>query len=262
VAVARDKDLGQSHHVVLYSDCTDRAFSLEVRLRQKGFRLTNAETLDSLIGICNNKKPDVLIIRSYSLPRDLIKTLKQLLNKGLNLSKFPTFLQVRGNIVQFLAPLLDIGFEEIGELDADVEEFATKIKAVCDRTSPHVEKPSTQPKRRSVSRGNLSDFSIIDLLQALGPSQRTVKITVRSDDATSEPLLLYLLKGQISYAKLGELLAEKAIYKALTWESGTWISEPMNDGELPEANSNLPNEFILMEGCRLIDENARQAELG
>jgi hypothetical protein len=81
---------------------------------------------------------------------------------------------------------------------------------------------------------------------------------VKPESPSGESLSMYLLRGQIVFARLGDLLAEKAIYRALTWETGTWTSEPVAENDLPVPNNKLPNEFILMEGCRLIDENGRQ----
>jgi hypothetical protein len=165
---------------------------------------------------------------------------------------------VKGGLVQFLIPLLDIGFKEILSLDTSVETLVQKIKRITGLPVARLDSGRKSAQRQSGSRGNLSDFSIIDLLQALGPSQRTARITVTPDDPAGDSLLMYLSRGQIVFAKLGDLLAEKAIYSALTWEAGTWTSEPVTEKDLPESNNTMPNEFILMEGCRLIDENGRQ----
>lgn len=251
---ATDAKLG---HIAVFSDRSDRAYTLEVKLRSEGFRLSMAESLESLLTICSQKHPDVLLLRSFSHPRDLVKTLKFLMKKGINPNKIPTLLLVKSGLVQFLVPLIDIGFKEIVGLDTNVDILVLKIKQLRGGTTVRSEPKSKTAGRQSGSRGNLSDFSIIDLLQALGPSQRTTKITVTPEGPFRESLLMYLLRGQIVYAELGDLLAEKAIYQALAWQEGNWISEPVTEKDLPESNSSLPNEFILMEGCRLLDEHGR-----
>lgn len=245
-------------HIVIFSDRSDRPYTLEVRLRNEGFRLTTAESLDALLTICSRQTPDLLVLRLFSHPRDLVKMLKLLLKKGISPSRIPTLLLVRSAALQFLIPLVDIGFQEVIGLESSIDILVEKIKQNRGGVVPRTEEAAKQTSKQSGSRGNLSDFSIIDLLQALGPSQRTTKITVTPEGGAGEALVMYLQKGQISFAKLGDLLAEKAIYRALTWQAGMWISEPVNEGDLPEPNSTLPNEFILMEGCRLIDENGRQ----
>jgi DNA-binding NarL/FixJ family response regulator len=246
----------------MFSDRPDRAYAFEVRLKQEGYRLTAADSPESLIAICNQQHPNILILKSFSQPRDLIMTLKHLMSKGVSPNQISTLLLVKGNLINFLIRLLDIGIKEIVDMDSGVETLLHKIRKVRGNTVVQSE-PARQfapppAKKQSGSNGNLSDFSIIDLLQALGPSQRTTRITVKPEDPSSDSLLMYLSRGQITYAKLGDLLAEKAIYKALTWETGTWTSEAVTEKDLPEPNNTLPNEFILMEGCRLIDENGRQ----
>jgi len=249
-------------HIVMFSDRPDRAYAFAVRLKHEGYRLTVADSLELLIAICNQQHPDFLILKSFSQPRDLINTLKHLMSKGVSPNRISTLLLVKGHLVNFLVPLLDLGIKEIADMDSGIETMVHKIRKIRGTTGVQSE-PSRQfvrppAKKQSGSNGNLSDFSIIDLLQALGPSQRTTRITVTPEDSSRDSLLMYLSRGQITFAKLGDLLAERAIYRALTWESGTWMSEPVTDEELPEPNNTLPNEFILMEGCRLLDENSRQ----
>jgi hypothetical protein len=103
------------------------------------------------------------------------------------------------------------------------------------------------------STGSLSDMNLIDLLQALGPSRRTTKITVNSS-ATGEKLELYLDQGNIIFAQVEDLQGAEAIYLAMTWEEGTWTLEPIKEMDVREPNNDLSNEAILMEGCRLKDE--------
>lgn len=245
-------------HIAIFSDRSDRAYTLEVRLRSEGFRLTTVETVDSLLTVCSQNLPDILILRSYSQPRDLVTTLRYLMRKGISPSRIPTLMLVKGGLVQFLIPLIDIGFKEILSLDTSVEMLVRKIKLIPGLPISRLDSGRKSAQRQSGSRGNLSDFNIIDLLQALGPSQRTARITVTPDDPAGDSLSMYLSRGQIVFAKLGDLLAEKAIYSALTWEAGTWTSEAVTEKDLPEPNNTMPNEFILMEGCRLIDESGRR----
>jgi hypothetical protein len=260
--VSRPAERTATGNVVMFSDRPDRAYAFEVRLKHEGYRVFTADSVESLVAICNLQRPNILILKSYSQPRDLVNTLKHLMSKGINPTQISTLLLVKGTLVGFLIPLLNIGIKEIVDMDSGVETLLHKVRQIR-KTSVVQSEPSLQiapspTRKHSGSSGNLADFSIIDLLQALGPSQRTTRITVKPDDSSGESLSMYLLRGQIVFARLGDLLAEKAIYKALTWESGTWTSEPVAENDLPVPNNKLPNEFILMEGCRLIDEKGRQ----
>ncbi len=244
-------------HIILYTDSTDRDYALKMRLTKEGYQMTVARFPDVLISLCRRHHPEVVLIRSLALPRDVVKILKQLSSLGMKFSSIPTFLLVRGHVARFLTPLLEIGLEDIIDLDEGMETLVLRIREVRKHNDSTGGGGREQPETKSGSRGNLSDMSIIDLVQALGPSQRTARITVTSQDGDSESLLMYLNRGNITFAKLGELLAEKAVYRALAWDKGTWLLEPITDADLPEPNNSLPNDFILMEGCRLIDEKSR-----
>ncbi len=244
---------------IIYSDSTDRDYALKVRLTNEGFQLTFARSLDSVVALCRRNRPDVVLVRSLAMPRDVVAILKKLTGFGMNFSSYPTFLLVRGHVAQFLTPLLEIGLEDIIDLENGMETLVARLKDIRTKHDTIASPDNAQSRAQSGSRGNLSDMSIIDLIQALGPSQRTTRITVTPVNDSSGTLIMYLNRGNITYAKLGDLLAEKAIYQALVWDKGTWLLEPIAESALPEANNNLPNEFILMEGCRLIDESSREA---
>jgi len=83
---------------------------------------------------------------------------------------------------------------------------------------------------------------------------KTARIAVISE---GKELLLYLDRGRIIYAEAGSLEGAQAVYEALAWLTGTWVVQPVAEHDLPEPNNDEPNESILMEGCRLLDERQR-----
>jgi hypothetical protein len=95
----------------------------------------------------------------------------------------------------------------------------------------------------------------------MGPSRKTAKIILTPTDNPDLKLELFLFKGDIHFAQLGGLGSPEAIYTALAWTDGHWRIEPVGEDEMPEANNQLPNDALLMEGCRLIDEQARTGRL-
>ncbi len=254
------RDQNKSPRVMIFSDRVELLYPLEVRLRHEGFQFTTCETLETFVASCKRFRPDIIIIKSSAKPRDVVNSIKHLTGKGINVSSIPTFLLVRSCVAFFLTPLLEIGIEDIVDLDENLDVLIQKMREVRARIEPRLAKAANSSKKQACSQGNLADMSIIDLLQALGPGQRTARITVRPDDDSSDPLLMYLVRGCITYAKLGDLIAEQAIYRALAWEHGTWELESVTDADLPAPNNTLPNEFILMEGCRLLDENSRKSD--
>jgi DNA-binding response OmpR family regulator len=247
----------RSNQIVVFSDRPDRFNPLMTRLKNESFQPIITETMESFVTTCKRLRPDIIIMRHQSLPHEIVKTLKFISSKGINVSSTPTFLLVKGIFVDHMAPLLETGIEDVIDLDGSIDLLMVKVKKIRTQLEKESKKAKEAVEPQSGSRGNLSDMNLIDLLQALGPSQRTARITVKSDDISSDPLLMYLSQGQITFATLGDLLGATAIHRALGWRNGTWLAEPIAEEMLPEPNNTLPNESILLEGCRLMDESSR-----
>ncbi len=244
--------------IIVYSNRSSNLYPLQTRLRNEGIKAVMTESLASLAGQCRRKPPDMLIMRINSTPNDVVKALQFLSTNGIDINVTPTFLLVKSSIIKRLASLHKLGIEDIFDLGIDLDVLILKIKKY--QTSSGV-MPGTNrgsANQQSGSRGNLCEMNIIDLLQALGPSRRTTRITVKTENPASDPLMMYLDQGAIIFAKLGEMEGETAIHKALKWENGTWFIEQIGQEDLPEPNNELPNEAILMEGCRLMDEKAKK----
>jgi CheY-like chemotaxis protein len=251
-----------SNRVVIYSDRPERVYALEKHLKNEGFQAVVSKALKSFVTICKRQHPDIIILRLQSSPSDIVKVLHNLSNNGIDIKAVPAFLIVRGTVVRRLTSLLEMGFVDILDLDSNLDVLVLKIKKVRAKFETSPKSMDKTNQQQSGSRGNLSDMNLIDLMQALGPSQRTSRITVTPEDNSSDPLLIYLAQGNIIFAQLGNLLGESAIYRALAWQNGTWVVEQVDAKDLPEPNNTLPNEFILMEGCRLLDENSQKAGAG
>ena len=242
--------------VMLYSDSTDRDYALKVRLGHTGMRVVTARSADALVVLSKRNRTRVVLIRSVASAKDIATLLKKLTSLGMDFSAYPTFVLARGRIIRSLTPLLEIGIQDIIDYESGISTLFEQIEDIASAAKSESNEENAS-RSQSGTQGNLTDMSIIDLIQALGPSQRTTRITVTPDANTEDALTIFLNKGVITHARLGELEAEEAIYHALTWTSGKWLMEPLQESEVPPSNIKLPNEYILMEGCRLIDEAGR-----
>ena len=99
--------------------------------------------------------------------------------------------------------------------------------------------------------GHLEDMNLIDLLQALGPSQKTAKVTVNSG---RDSLVIFLKQGAIMNAETANCSGPEAVYEGIAWKKGSWTIQPVDPETLPPQNTYYSNESLLMEGCRLLDE--------
>ena len=204
--------------------------------------------------LCERSEPDILLVISGGDEKQVINFIEKLEALRVNIASIPTFLLVRGNLMSQLTRLLDKGIEDIINLDASTEILFVKLDRILTRLREQAKKAGDTTSHAAGTTGRLADMSLIDILQAMGPSRKTAKITLTPADNPDIKLELYLNKGDIHFAQLGALGSPEAIYKALGWTDGHWRIEPINAEEMPEANNELPNDAILMEGCRLIDE--------
>jgi CheY-like chemotaxis protein len=164
--------------------------------------------------------------------------------------------------VVLMASKVDIG-EKLRVLQDTVEDFiekpfflkeaASRIKKVVDKIA--LEKMARESPGESVLRGSLAQMNAMDLLQSLDMGRKTCTLTLRN---AKDRCKLFFSDGQINHALYGELKGDAAVYKVLTWTSGTFeIDFSASSSEQTVTQS---TQGLLMEGVRLIDESNRDAE--
>lgn len=242
--------LGQ---IMLFSNVLSDSDALSQRLKHEGFRTIGAAEIDGFMQLFRRSQPDMLVLHLRGPHRDIIATVNDLSDEGIDFKEIPTFVYVENAAIPHLTSLMEQGVEDIIESEAGVDMVALKVKKAWAQMEVRASRTDVASQHKLGSTGSLSDMNLIDLLQALGPSRRTTKITVTSA-ANGEKLELYLDQGNIIFAQVDDLQGAEAIYLAMTWEDGTWTLEPLKEMELREPNNDLSNEAILMEGCRLKDE--------
>ena len=242
--------LGQ---IMILSNVEADSDALAQRLKHEGFRTISAGDIDAFMQLFHRSQPDMLILHLRGPQRDIISTINDLSDEGVDFKEIPTFVYVENAAIPHLTSLLEQGIEDIIESEAGVDMVALKVRKAWAQMEVRVSHGDVASQQKLGSTGSLSDMNLIDLLQALGPSRRTTKITVKSS-ATGEKLELYLDQGNIIFAQVEDLQGAEAIYLAMTWEEGTWTLEPIKEMDAREPNTDLSNEAILMEGCRLKDE--------
>jgi pSer/pThr/pTyr-binding forkhead associated (FHA) protein len=101
--------------------------------------------------------------------------------------------------------------------------------------------------------GAIDEIPLPDLLQLLGTSKKSGMLVVQSDEDVGR---IVLRKGNIAYASindLDEVPPLKSIYRILTWTTGTFALEPIDEAPMAgEIEAGV--QEVLMEGLRQIDE--------
>jgi len=158
-----------------------------------------------------------------------------------------------------LSATLGRGVEDIIAFDNNLDILVAKLRRIISELNEKAAKKDDF-EEKSGATGRITNMSIIDILQAMGPGQKTAKVIVTSQDKNRK-LEMYLDKGKIVYAKMGNLKGAEAVYEAIAWPDGVWNIEPISPEDLPQPNNTLSNESILMEGCRLLDEKNRAGQI-
>src|SRR5262249_14042566 len=95
--------------------------------------------------------------------------------------------------------------------------------------------------------GSIEEIPLPDLLQLLSTSRKGGVLSIRGESGLGK---IYLRKGQIYYASIDDsfdLAPRKAVYRLLTWQSGTFELEPPDERDVLEEIKES-TEALLMEG--------------
>ena len=101
--------------------------------------------------------------------------------------------------------------------------------------------------------GVIEEIPLPDLLQLLSTSRKSGVLTIVSAGQTGK---IYMRKGQIYFAAINDdfnVSPQKAIYRMLTWTTGTFELEPSVEMQVMEELQES-TEALLMEGVRQLDE--------
>jgi hypothetical protein len=101
--------------------------------------------------------------------------------------------------------------------------------------------------------GVIEEIPLPDLLQLLSTSRKSGNLLIHAPAQTGR---IYFRKGQIYFAAINDDFAmspQKAIYRMLSWTTGTFELEPGGDIQVMEEIQES-TEALLMEGMRLLDE--------
>jgi len=248
--------LGQ---IMILGDKVENMQPIELRLKNEGFRVVCETSQDTFAEMFERSEPDILLVISALNPGAITKLIDKVVNPKSAKAKVPVFILVKDYYAGELTATLGKSVEDIISLDNNLDILVSKLKRIVSELN-RKSAGQEHAEETSGATGRLSNMSLIDILQVMGAGQKTAKINVTSRDK-DQKLEMFLDKGKIIYAKLGDLKGAEAVYEAMAWCDGIWNMEPIVPKELPQPNNTLSNELILMEGCRLLDEKNRSGQV-
>lgn len=243
--------------IMIYANDPQAALPLELRLKNDGFRIVIANTIDSLADLYRRSRPDMMILVIKGKPDEITASIDNLGVNSLDYKQTPTFLLIYGNSAANWTSLLEKGIEDVMPFDNNFDLLIVKLRKIQSQLLAKTGAMSMVDDQSIGARGTLRDMNLIDLMQALAPGRRTVKISIKPDTRSSSQLIIFLNQGKIIFSQLDDKSGAEAIYEGMTWTEGNWQVEPLNEKDLPVPNNQLSNDAILMEGVYRLDEKAR-----
>jgi hypothetical protein len=129
---------------------------------------------------------------------------------------------------------------------------AMAVGRVTSRQQPGTRATEEAPRMS----GNLEEIPLPDLLQLFGTSRKAGVLVLRSSGREGR---IYLNDGRIRFAEFvgaPGVPPLKALYRMLTWSTGSFALDPPDKREL-EGAIDVSAQEVLMEGFRQIDELAQ-----
>ncbi len=226
--------------VMLVSDQPMEWSHLSMQLENDGWRVVTAKGAAEARKLVERRKPNAVVWAAAGA----VEWIRWLNDAAPGVA---CFLVMEEQNQPLTRAALEAGYEDVWTGSWDTSVAVTKLTRAASRKPPGVVEQGTVT-------GSLEQLSFIDLIQILTAGGRSVSIDVKSN---KDQARVVLWRGQIKFALSGDTEGEQAVYDILTWETGTFNLHPID--EMPSVNVRIPNDALLLEGCRLLDEKQREA---
>ena len=239
--------------ILLVDADSSSARVLEVSLRSAGFTVTLADSAENALANLEHGSPD-LILTDTRLPggADGFALVRDIRARN-DLKDVPiVFLTEQGALEDKLRGL-ELGVDDYLAKPIFVREVVTRVHMLLARRNQH--RIATESLARTRFSGSLEDVAVVDLLQTIAVSGKSGVALVHRGDREAQ---LYFRKGQLVDAEVGDLRGEEAVYRTITWTTGSFDLE-FRSVDRP-AVIDAPTHALLMEGLRRVDELGRLAE--
>ena len=225
---------------------------LEVSLRKSGFSVTTAVHAADARDKLKHATPD-LIITDTKLPGDEsgFDFVGKLKSKTETANIPIIFLSSENRLEQKVAGL-ELGVEDYLTKPIYIKEVLTRVRVLLDKR----EKQTLERRERSSSfAGLLGDMGLVDLMQTVEIGRKTGKLFIETRGLRGQ---VSFREGKVCDARSGRLSGERAFYRMLVWNDGTFSMEfsAHDDADVIE----LSTQGLLMEGMRRVDEWGRLIE--
>jgi len=225
---------------------------LTTALSQSAKVSTATDGADALMRVID--EPFDLIVSDYQMPGMDGRQLLEKIRSRASTSRIPVILVASKTDVAEKLKMVQDSVEDFLEKPFFVKEAAGRIKRIIDKIA--LEKMAKEaPASDGTLRGSLAQMNVLDLLQSLDMGKKTCRLTLTNNGDRCD---MYFADGQINHAIYGGLKGDDAVYKVLSWQGGNFQLD--FNGQSTEQTTTRSTQGLLMEGLRMLDESAHEAE--
>jgi DNA-binding response OmpR family regulator len=225
---------------------------LEVSLRSAGFTVAVSSSAESALAKLEHGVPDLILTDTRLPGADGFAFVQKLRARPEHAEVPVVFLTEQGALDDKLRGL-ELGVDDYLAKPIMVREVVTRVQLLLSRKRQ--QRIAVEPQARTRFSGSLEDVAVVDLLQTIAVSGKSGVASVKRGEREA---WLYFDRGQIIDAEVGDLEGEEAVYRTLTWTTGSFDLEfrAIDRPRVIEVSS----QALLMEGLRRVDELGRIAE--
>ena len=139
---------------------------------------------------------------------------------------------------------LSLGAEDYLSKPIDPEELRARVQMVLRRARP-------SPREAPMALGQLEAMNLVSLIQMFEGERRSARLLLARAGDRGE---IVFIEGKITRAVQGPRQGEAAVYQLLGWQAGTFQMAPIDSASQAGGNIDRPNQALLMEGLRRLDE--------
>jgi DNA-binding response OmpR family regulator len=227
-------------------DCSELRHKLEASL----FSVHTTGSVRDCAAYFRQEGADIVLLYRRGNVDEIAEMVGELSALGYVMDRVPTYILTDVDVSVHLNWLLARGIEDIIPRDTEWQSLVIKLNRMRSRLEQE-KGERIQVLHDLGTHGTLKDMNVIDLLQAMGPGDKTVRISVTG---SGKQLTMFLDHGRLTYAACDEKIGAEAVYEGLTWRAGIWSVDPIRPDDLPEPNNERSIDSILIEGCHLLDE--------
>jgi len=226
---------------------------LEISLKKAGLTVTNAESGEKALQLLETLQPD-LIISDIDLGGAMdgfvfCEVLKeQSATRGI-----PFLFLTKRKQVEDKVRGLELGVDDYLTKPIYLKEVIARVRLILDKKR-QVDMESTGPDPQF--QGDLSQMSVVDLLQTMEFGQKTGVLHLEHGRHRAK---FFVRGGRIVHAVTGNLVGERAVYRALLWNEGTFRID-FGSAAAQQETIEVSTQALIMEGMRRIDETERLKE--